>query len=162
MTITDRALSRNFGLGWALLSVAFLTNILEDAFTDFVPMYNATVLTLYGHVDWFPRLDITPRGWLIGAVLLLVLLFALLPFAFGNAKWLRPFAYLIAVLSILLAAGYTALTLRGGTTPSVKFPGVAPGFRTAWLLVVAGIYLLISLWRSTPANALQKAPGRAI
>jgi len=53
--------SESWGPAWLLLCLSFAANILDDAVNDFLGYYNATVLTLYGHFSWFPRVDLSFR-----------------------------------------------------------------------------------------------------
>ena len=115
---------------------------------DFLGYYNATVLTLYGHFAWFPRMDMTYRQWLIGLIAAVAFCTALTPFAFRNARWLRPLAYLFALIHFLTGIGLSISELLGGTVPSVRLEGVAPGFYTAPLLLAASAYLFCRLRRT--------------
>jgi len=111
---------RGFGLAWLLLCVVFALHIWDEAAHDFVGYFNATVLTLYGHFSWFPRIDMTFREWLTGLLIALMVCLALAPFAFRNSGWLRPLAYLFA--------GMQLTTMHGGTVPSVRFEGEGRAF----------------------------------
>jgi hypothetical protein len=135
----------NFGMAWLLLCLSFVAHVVDEALTDFLSYFNATVLALYGHFPWFPRMDMEFRTWLAALVVANVLLLLLTPFAYRNAEPLRPLAYLFAVIMLVNALGHTVATLRGQTVPSVHFSGPAPGFYSSPLLVAAAIYLLIRL-----------------
>jgi hypothetical protein len=139
---------RGFGLSWFLSCAAFAFHVWDLWEHDFLSYYNATVLTLYGHFCWFPRIDITYRGWLLGMVLPIALCMALTPYAFRNANWLRPLAYLFALVQFLNAIGIAISELRGSTVPSVRFEGIAPGLYTAPLLLATSTYLFWRLRRT--------------
>ncbi len=139
-----------------MLCVAFVLNIGDEAAHNFLDYYNATVLTLYGHFSWFPRIDLTYPEWLIGSGLAAAICGALTPFAFRNANWLRPLAYLFAFLQLLNAMGISLSEIVGGTVPSVRFDGIAPGLYTAPLLLAASAYLL---WRLRETR-YSKPPSR--
>jgi len=141
---------RGFGLAWLLLCVVFALHIWDEAAHDFVGYFNATVLTLYGHFSWFPRIDMTFREWLTGLLIALMFCLALAPFAFGNSGWLRPLAYLFAGIQFANGGGHILTTLHGGTVPSVRFEGAGPGFYTAPLLLLSSAYLFWRLRRSKP------------
>jgi hypothetical protein len=132
----------NWGFAWLLLCLSFGANILDDALHDFVGYYNATVLTLYGHFSWFPRVDLSFREWLIGAILAEAILLLLVPLAFRNSRFLRPIAYIFSTIMLLDGFGSILATARGRTVPSVHFAGMAPGSYSSPLLLVASIYLL--------------------
>jgi hypothetical protein len=153
---------RGFGFAWLLLCVAFAFHVWDEATHDFLGYFNATVLALYGHFSWFPRMDMTFRGWLLGLLIAIVVLLALTPYAFQNARWLRPLAYIFALVHLANGIGHILLQIRGGTVASVRFEGISPGFRTAPLLIVASLYLLSRLRKTARGRSgasLASAPG---
>lgn len=137
-----------FGPAWLLLCVVFGLHVWDEAAHDFLRYYNATVLTLYGHFSWFPRMDFPFRAWLTGLLVAILICFALTPFGFRNARWLRPLAYLFAGIHFMNGMGHTLAQIFGRTVPSVRFEGVAPGFYTAPLLLISSAYLFWSLRRT--------------
>ena len=137
-----------FGAAWLLLGLVFSLHIVDEAAHHFLPYYNATVLHLYGHVPGFPRIDLEVRTWLGALVLGDLAFLAMMPWAFRNARWLRPVGYFVSALAVLESIGQCLLTARGHTTGSVQFDGVSPGFYTAPLLLVSSAFLLWSLRRS--------------
>lgn len=148
---------RGFGLAWFVLCIGFGLHVWDEAAHDFLIYYNATVLTLYGHFSWFPRMDMEYREWLIGLIVAVALCLALTPFAFRNARWLRPLAYLFATIHFFNGMGHIAATLLGQTVPSVHFEGVAPGFYTAPLLLLSSGYLFWRLRRTRSHAEISKA-----
>ncbi len=141
-------LRQGFGPAWLLLCLAFALHIWDDATHDFLSYYNATVLTLHGHFAWFPRLDLSFRVWLTGLLGALLLSLALSPSAYRNSRWLRPLGYLIALVHFAGGMVHTLAEIAGRTVPSVRFPGLAPGFYTAPLLLACSGYLFWSLRRT--------------
>jgi hypothetical protein len=154
-------LRRGFGVPWLLLCLAFTLHVWDEAAHDFLSYYNATVLTLYGHFSWFPRVDLTYHAWWTSMAVTIAVCSALSPFAFRNAPWLRPFAYLFAFLLFLNGIAHTASEIRGGTVPSVRFAGIAPGFYTAPLLMMASAYLLWRLRKTAHPQATPPAKSRS-
>jgi hypothetical protein len=138
----------NFGLAWLLLCLAFVAHVVDEALTDFLSYFNATVLTLHGHFPWFPRMDMEFRAWITALIVANAVLLLLTPFAYRNARLLRPLAYFFAAVMLVNAMGHTLTTLRGQTVPSVHFSGPAPGFYSSPLLFAAATYLLMRLRRS--------------
>ena len=136
---------RNFGLAWLCLSLALCAHVTDEALTGFLAVYNPTVLAVRAQYAWFPMPTFEFRGWLIGLILAIVFCLILTPFAFRNARWLRPLAYFFAVLMLLNGMGHTLATIFGQTVSSVHFPRPAPGFYSSPLLFAGSIYLLISL-----------------
>jgi hypothetical protein len=144
---------RGFGPAWLLLCVVFGLHVWDEAAHDFLSYYNATVLTLHGHFWWFPRMDFPFRAWLTGLLVALTVCFLLTPFAFRNARWLRPLAYLFAGIQFMNGMGHTLAQIFGRTAPSVRFEEFAPGFYTAPLLLVSSAYLFWSLRETTTPPA---------
>lgn len=135
----------NFGLAWWLLCLALVAHCADEALTDFLSYYNATVLTLYGHFWWFPRMDMDFREWATMLVVAIAALLLLTPFAYRNAPFLRPIAYVFAGIMLLNGMAHIAFTILGHTVPSVTFVGTAPGFYSSPLLLAGAIYLLLRL-----------------
>jgi hypothetical protein len=144
----------SFGTPWLLLCLAFGFHVWDEAAHDFLSYYNSTVLALYGHFSWFPRLDMQFRTWLATLLVGNLVLLALTPWAYRNAAWLRPLAYVLAVIQLLHGTGHIAAAIRGRTVPSVQFEGPAPGVYTAPLLGALSAYLIWALreGRKRPAN----------
>jgi hypothetical protein len=139
----------NWGIAWLLLCLSFAANILDDTLNDFLGYYNATVLTLYGHFSWFPRVDLSFREWLVGLIVADAVLLLLSPWAFRNALLVRPIGYIFSTIMLLNGCGSILATVRGHTVGSVHFTGIAPGTYSSPLLLAASAYLLRRL-RSSP------------
>ena len=136
---------RNFGLAWVFLCIAFCAHVADEALTHFLDVYNPTVLAVRAQYHWFPMPTFEFREWLIGLIVANVVLLLLSPFAFRNAQWLRPPAYIYAGIHLLNATGHTLATIFGQTVSSVQFPRPAPGFYSSPLLFAGSIYLLLRL-----------------
>ena len=137
--------SINVGGAWFLLSLLFAVHTTDEAFTDFIGYYNATVLTLYGSFSWFPRIDLSFREWLIALVALNSVLMLLTPVAYRNSRFVRSIAYAFASAMLLDGLGHVLLTLRGRTVGSAHFSGTSPGFYSAPLLLAGAVFLLVRL-----------------
>ena len=141
---------RGFGLAWLSLCAAFGLHVWDESAHDFLGYYNATVLALYGHFSWFPRIDMTYPEWLIGVIAAVLICTALTPFAFRNARWLRPLAYLFGLVHFMNGVAHILAQIRGGTVPSVRFEGAGPGFYTAPLLLAGSFFLFCRLRQTQP------------
>jgi hypothetical protein len=135
-------------MAWFLLCLAFCVHVADEALTGFLAIYNPTVLAVRAQYPWFPMPTFEFRAWLTGLILANVVLLLLTPFAFRNAKWLRPLAYFFAGMMLLNGVGHTLATIFGQTVSTIHFPRPAPGFYSSPLLFAGSIYLLISLRRS--------------
>jgi hypothetical protein len=135
----------NYGTAWFLLCLAFCAHVADEALTGFLPIYNATVLAMRSQYKWFPMPTFEFRDWLTGLIIANIVLLLLTPFAFRNAAWLRPLAYLHAIVHLLNGTGHTLATIFGQTVSTIQFARPAPGFYSSPLLFAGSIYLLIRL-----------------
>ena len=85
------------------------------------------------------------REWLVGLILVNLVLLALSPFPFRNARGLRPLAYFFAGVMLLNGMGHTIFSVLGQTVPSVQFPRPAPGFYSSPFLLITSTYLFVRL-----------------
>jgi hypothetical protein len=148
---------RGFALPWLALSLAFALHVLDEATTGFLRVYNPTVMILRQRWGWFPMPPFAFREWLLDLIIAVVLCFALTPFAARNVRWMRPLAWVVAVIQFSNAAGHTVGTILGRTVATVTFPRPAPGFYSSPFLFLGSIWLMIRL-RRTSARRLRPAP----
>ena len=145
----------NFGYAWLALCLSFCLHVADEALTGFLPLYNATVLALRAERSWYPMPVFEYRGWLTGLIVANLVLLLLTPFAFRNARALRPLAYIFAVIMLLNGIGHTLATIFGrGPVASIVIPRPAPGFYSSPFLLVASVYLLVTLKRSAGVRPL--------
>jgi hypothetical protein len=140
-----RASPDNFGLAWVLLCFAFCAHVADEALTGFLGVYNPTVTAMRARLSWFPMPTFEYREWLIGLILANLVLLGLTPFAFRNARGVRPLAYFFAAIMLLNGMGHTLFTVLGRTVASVRFPRPAPGFYSSPFLLITSIYLFMRL-----------------
>ena len=138
-------------MAWLLLCLAFCAHVADEALTGFLPIYNATVLAMRSQYKWFPMPTFEFRDWLTGLIVANIVLLLLTPFAFRNAGWLRPLAYVYVGVHFLNAMGHTVATIFGQTVSTIHFARPAPGFYSSPLLFAGSIYLFVRL-RSTAAR----------
>jgi len=142
----------NFGLAWILLCLAFCAHVADEALTGFLNVYNPTVIAMRDRLAWFPMPTFEYREWLVGLIVANLILLALTPFAYRNARGLRPLAYLFAGVMLLNGLGHTVFTVLGRTVASVQFPRPAPGFYSSPFLLITSIYLFMRLRASHEAK----------
>jgi len=104
-------------------------------------------------ISWFPMPTYEYREWLIGLIIANLVLLALAPLAYRNARGLRPLAYFFASVMLLNGIGHTLFTVLGRTVASVQFPRPAPGFYSSPFLLITSIYLFLRLRASRPIAA---------
>lgn len=59
----------NFGWAWIAFTVALALHVTDEALTDFLSVYNPSVLSIRRHVPFLPLPTFTFRVWLSGLVL---------------------------------------------------------------------------------------------
>ena len=132
-----------------MMWIALAVHVTDETLTGFLPVYNATVVALRAQLGFWPMPTFEFREWLTGHCLAISVLALLSPFAFRNARWIRPIFLFVAVVAGLLnATGHTIGTILGHTVNTVRFARPAPGFYSSPLLLVAAIYALVQLQRT--------------
>ena len=138
-------------MAWVSLCLALCAHVADEALTGFLPVYNATVLAMRSQYKWFPMPAFEFRDWLTGLIIANIVLLLLTPFAFRNARPLRPLAYFFAGMMLLNGMGHTVATVFGQTVSTIHFARPAPGFYSSPLLFAGSIYLFMRL-RATAAS----------
>jgi hypothetical protein len=137
------------GWAWVFMWIALAIHVTDEALTGFLAVYNPTVLALRAKFGFWPMPTFEFREWLTGLAAGILLLALLSPFAFQNARWIRPLFYFVAIVTgIFNALGHTIGTILGHTVSSVQFARPAPGFYSSPLLFIVSVYALIELRRS--------------
>ena len=143
------------GKAWVALCLAFVLHVADEALTNFLAVYNPTVIALRAKYAWFPMPVFQFEVWLSGLILVSILLLCLSPFAFRGARWIRLFAYLFAILMLVNGVGHTLGTIFGQTVAAVHFTRPMPGFYSSPTLLAASIYLLFQLKASAGTSEAQ-------
>jgi hypothetical protein len=133
---------------WIALCVVLAIHITDEALTGFLSVYNPTVLAVRQHVSWFPMPVFSFNVWLAGLIVADLILFFLSWFVARGARWVRPLAYVFAIIMFFNGIGHTLGTIFGRTVASVRFPRPMPGFYSSPLLLIASVYLLLQLRRT--------------
>ena len=123
-----------FGRAWLALTITLGLHVVDEAFTDFLSVYNPIVRDARARLGWFPMPEFTFGVWLGGLCLLVTVLLLLTPLAYRGSKPLRLFAYPYGVIMFLNGVGH----LVG----SIYLSRWAPGATTAPLLLVTSSWLL--------------------
>ncbi len=144
--------TKGFGRVWFALTIAFALHAFDEATSGFLAVCNPTVVALRSRWGWFPMPTFAFREWLVGLTVALAICFALTPLAARGVRWMRPLAWLYAVIHLLNAMGHTLGTILGHTVASVTFPRPAPGFYSSPFLFIGSIWLMIRLRRTAPRN----------
>jgi hypothetical protein len=150
---------RKLGLAWMCLCLATAIHVTDEALTGFLTVYNPTVSVMRERWGWFPMPTFEYREWLLGLMGGIVVALFLTPLAYRGSRIIRPFAWTLSVIMILNAGGHTLATIFGRTVDSVRFARPAPGFYSSPLLLIASIYLMVQLRRSSTAASSAASAG---
>lgn len=148
MMQTPSQTASGFGTAWIALTIAFALHVLDEAATGFLSIYNPTVSAMRERIAWFPMPNFDFREWLLGLIAAVAVCLILTPLAGMNARWLRPLAWIYAVIMFLNAIGHTAVTILGHTVAAVHVPRPAPGFYSSPILIVGSVWLMLRLWKT--------------
>lgn len=133
----DKGRFLNFGWGWIALTMALALHVTDEALTNFLSVYNPTVLAIRRQMSFLPLPTFTFRVWLSGLVLGIILLLALSSFAFRGARWIMFAAYIFGFFMIANGLQHIA--------GSIYMRRWMPGVYSSPLLLVCSIYLLLSV-----------------
>jgi hypothetical protein len=114
-------------------------HVIDEALTDFLSVYNPTVLAIRERFPFFPLPVFTFKIWLSGLIGAVLLLLLLSPFAFRDAKWIRILSYPLGILML----GNGLLHIGG----SFYLGRAMPGVYSSPLLLASSIYLLTRVYR---------------
>ena len=140
--------TRALGRAWVLLSLCLGLHVCDEATTDFLGVYNPTVIALRERFGWWPMPTFDFRNWLALLVIACIVVLLLSGAVVRGARGTRLLAYGFAVIMLFNAGGHTLATIFGRTVASVTFARPAPGFWSSPLMAAAAIYLLVQLRKS--------------
>jgi uncharacterized protein with HXXEE motif len=129
----------NYGWSWVALCLALALHVTDEALTDFLSVYNPTVLAIRQRLPFLPIPTFTFQVWLGGLILAVIVLLALSIFAFRASKWMAILAYIFGI--IMVANGSQHIV------GSIYMGRLMPGVYSSPLLLICSIYLLMSVWR---------------
>ncbi len=138
----------SLGRAWLLLCFALALHVTDEALTGFLDVWNPTVLVIRSRVPWSPLPTFRFEIWLAGLTALILVLLALSAALYHGRRWIRPFAYAVAILMIGNGMGHILATIAGRTVAVVRFARPAPGFYSSPLLLAASVWLLVELRRT--------------
>jgi len=124
------------GWAWIFLCLAIATHVTDEALTDFLSVYNPTVLAIRQRLPFLPIPTFTFGVWLTGLILGIILLLLLTPWVFRGAGWITPIAYILGAIMV----GNGMLHFAGSIYLGRRMPGVY----SSPFLLVASIWLLVT------------------
>jgi hypothetical protein len=135
-TLGARA-QEHFGAAWVALCAALAVHVADEAFTNFLSVYNPAVRTIRSQLPFIPLPTFTFPVWLRGLIAAVIVLFTLSPFAFGGARLMVPLSYVFGAVML----GNGMLHIAG----SIYMGRLMPGVYSSPLLLVCSLYLLTSV-----------------
>jgi len=124
-----------FGRAWLALAGALAIHVTDEALTDFLAVYNSTVLVIRARLPWSPLPTFTFRVWVFGLAALVALLFALSPAASRGARWIA-----------VVAVPFSAMMIGNGLLhvgSSIYLWRFMPGVYSSPILITASVLSLI-------------------
>jgi hypothetical protein len=124
-----------FGGAWLALAAALAIHVADEALTDFLAVYNLTVLAIRTRFPWIPLPTFSFPVWMAGLVAGIALLFLLSPLTFRGARWFVVIAVPFSVMMIGNGLGHV-----GGSIFLGRF---MPGVFSSPILIVASSLTLV-------------------
>ncbi|MGA2018939.1 MAG: HXXEE domain-containing protein [Opitutaceae bacterium] len=128
-----------FGYAWLALAAAIATHVVDEALTDFLAVYNPTVLKIRARFPWIPLPTFSFRVWIVGLAAAVALMSSLSPLAFRGTRWVVVVAVALAV--VMLGNGL------GHIGSSFYMRRLMPGVYSSPVLMAASLFVLVHALR---------------
>jgi hypothetical protein len=128
-----------FGRAWLGLAAAIAIHVADEALTDFLAVYNPTVLKIRARFPWIPLPTFSFRVWIGGLAAGVALMFSLSPLAFRATRWIVIVSVPLAVLMVGNGLGHLA--------SSLYMRRLMPGVYSSPVLIAASLFVLIHALR---------------
>lgn len=122
-------------LAWIALCGALAVHVADEALTDFLAIYNPTVLAIRERYPLLPLPVFTFEAWLSSLIFAVVVLTGVSYFVWKGRWAMRPISYIFAGFMLLNGLLHIAGSLYMGT--------FMPGVYSSPLLLAASIFLII-------------------
>jgi hypothetical protein len=122
---------------WVGSCLALAVHVLEEALTDFLPVYNAAASAIRERLPWLPIPTFSFEIWLGSLIVAVIVLSSLTVFVLRGARWMKPVSYAFGVVMLGNGLVHVAGSLEMGRP--------MPGVYSAPLLLAASVYLLWSV-----------------
>lgn len=122
-------------LAWVALCGALAVHVADEALTDFLALYNPTVLSIRERYPFLPLTTFTFDTWLSLLIFVIVVLTAVSYFVWKGRWAMRPISYAFAGFMLLNGLGHIA--------GSFYMKTFMPGVYSSPLLIAASILLMI-------------------
>jgi len=131
--------ANNFGLAWIALCACLALHVADEALTDFLSVYNPSVLAIRRRLPFLPLPTFTFSVWLSLLILAVAVLLVLSLFAFRGAAWMVPLSYVFSVIMFMNGMGHVV--------SSIYLRRWMPGVYSSPLLLAASAWLLTAARR---------------
>lgn len=121
-------------IAWVALCGALAVHVADEALTDFLALYNPTVLALRDRYPFLSLTTFTFEGWLALLIFAIVALTAASFFVWKGRWAMRPISYVFAGFMLLNGLMHIAGSFYMGT--------FMPGVYSSPLLLAASIFLI--------------------
>ena len=122
-------------LAWMALCGALAVHVADEALTDFLSLYNPTVLSIRERYPFLPLTTFTFDAWLSLLIFVIIVLTAVSYFVWKGRWAMRPISYAFAGFMLLNGLAHIAGSLYMRT--------FMPGVYSSPLLIAASILLII-------------------
>jgi hypothetical protein len=131
---------------WIALTIAFGLHVADEMTGGSLDMYNRVATALHARFEWLvlPSLGFAPRMAILACGVLVLL--ALTPAVWRGARLLVLLSLPLGVLMVMDGLYHIVL--------AVAHHGSVPGLRTAPLIVLAALWLLVAAHRRWHARAV--------
>jgi len=136
---------KRFGIAWVTFALAFALHVTDEATHDFLTTYNQSVLAIRARLPFLPIPTFSFGVWLSLLSIAFVLLACLSPLAFRGSRWLRIFAW---PLAILIGIANASLHIAS----SIYFLRWMPGVYSSPFLLAAAVFLLMAARNPEPKS----------
>ncbi len=124
-----------FGRAWLALAAALAIHVADEALTNFLAVYNPTVLKIRARFPWIPLPTFSFRVWIVGLAAAVALMFSLSPVAFRGTRWIVLVALPLSVIMIGNGLGHIG--------SSLYLRRLMPGVYSSPVLIAASLFVLI-------------------
>ncbi len=136
---------------WLMMVGAVALHVIDETLTDFLPYYNAQVVTARSRFGFFPAPTFTFSQWIGGLTTAVLVGFAATPFVVRGGRAIRIVCGVLSGLMIANACGHIFGSMYLGY--------FVPGFWSSPLLAVTSIWMLRRVWVGNWSRSVA-APAR--
>lgn len=129
-----RKIKPKLGIAWIILSFSLAIHVADEAFNDFLQVYNPIVINIREYIPFLPIPIFTVKLWLTGLIIFILLLFILSPYAFRSSDWIIKVSLVYSIVMLINGIIHILGSLFLGS--------LIPSVYSSPLLIFASIYLL--------------------